>query len=148
MIFNLKKEEIFSSRHNYRPLNWSPTTKLHEVRLWTYLNFILCLSSLSTLSFCWKNMFYRHTVKGGLNYWSTFIDCRLPFRIAAYPMWISKKECAGSGDGTRGRLHHAKRTRIIASDRATAAAQMGERNEYITDKSDKRKRELSFCWKC
>ena len=33
-------------------------------------------------------MFYRHTVKGGLNYWSTFIDCRQPFRIAAYPVCL------------------------------------------------------------
>ena len=32
-------------------------------------------------------MFYRHTIKGGLNYWSPFIDCHLPFRIAAYPVW-------------------------------------------------------------
>ena len=34
-----------------------------------------------------KKMFYWHTLKGGLNYWSTFIDCRLPFRIAAYRVW-------------------------------------------------------------
>ena len=34
-----------------------------------------------------KKKFYRHTVKEGLNYWSTSIDCRLLFRIAAYPVW-------------------------------------------------------------
>ena len=34
-----------------------------------------------------KKKFYRHTIKGGLNYLPTFIDCRLPFRIAAYYMY-------------------------------------------------------------
>ena len=86
--FLVKKIEIFSSRHNYRLLNWSPSTKFPEVHLWTYLKFMLCSSSLSTLSFCWKGKFYRHTVKGGRNYWPMFIDCRLPFRSAAYPVRI------------------------------------------------------------
>ena len=35
-----------------------------------------------------EKKFYRLTVKGGLDYWSTFIDSLLTFRIAAYPVWL------------------------------------------------------------
>ena len=39
--FLVKKIGFFSSRHNYRLLNWSPRTKFHEAHLWTYLKLII-----------------------------------------------------------------------------------------------------------
>ena len=84
--FLVKKIEIFSSRQNYRLLNWSPTTKFHDAYLWSYIFDFMLIITFYTFFLLKKKFFFRHTVKGGQNYWSTFIDCHLPFRIAAYPV--------------------------------------------------------------
>ena len=61
-------------------------SKIHFMRISTFNTFFLL-----------KKMFYQHIVKGELNYWSTFIDCRQPFRIAAYLVWESLTRQAGCG---------------------------------------------------